>query len=792
MKLWPTIKKILTYQEPPAQESFSLDGRMVPDDPDKLSTEDGNQTDQQKAQGTQQPSGNQQEQQPASQQPTGQQQGQQPSGQQKEQPRAGQQRQPGKAPEGQPAQETQTAGTRKESWFSNIVQPKKIEELASQIEHIKQPATKAGKDGAGKKIVSWSQSRNKSGSKPGNQSESKTQQPGQQNTGQAQQDQNQGGQPGQQANQAQPTTKDQGQGTGSQDQSTPGQAGQDQPAKNQAGQPQPAQSQASHSGQNTPAGGGKPSASELSTDIDQNLGLIDKAFLYGTNADIIIRKFVIPLNPPVRAFIVFLEGMADKKVINRDILEPLMRPIQIQDEISDAFTVVKERLLPGNQVKKHELMKDISESILAGNTALFIDGFPAALLADTKGIPAKSIERPQSEMVVRGPQEAFTELLRTNTGLVRKRLRTEHLITEMLKIGALSHSDVAVMYIKGVVNPKLVAEVKRRLQAIKADYLSSSGIVEQFIEDRPFFLFPQVLSTERPDRVAAFLTEGHVAILVNSTPFALVVPVSFWSLLQSSEDMYIRWPYGIFLRIIRVMAIILAVLLPGLYLAMVNYHWEMIPTDLLLAIAASREKVPFPVVVEVFLMELSFEIIREAGIRIPNVIGPTIGIVGALILGQAAVAASIISPILIIIVAMTALGSFVVPNLALSFAVRLIRFYYIVLAAFFGFFGIAVGLFVHLISTVNLKSFGVPIFAPVTPRQPSGGDVILRLPVWMQGRRPEQVEPLDDWRQETITRPWEDITPGGVMEPGEINQQERAKEEARPLRDPKGDGQGAQ
>ncbi|MGE5577441.1 MAG: spore germination protein [Syntrophothermus sp.] len=754
MKFWPTIKKLLTYREPPAQESFSLDGRVVPDDPNMMVTEGGNKPGQKQGQGAQQPPGQKQGQQSANQQ-----QGQQ----------------------------------RRESWFSNIVQPKKLEELASQIDHLKQPGTpaqaqkdrpddKAGKDGASKRIVTWS--------KPGN----KAQQASQKNAGQTQKGQQQDGRQDNQQDQQ-----------GGQGQSAQNQAGQ-QPAppnenrqsRNKDNQARANQAQASQAGQTNqsaytaPTEGSRPRANEFSTDIEQNLAIIQQAFLYGTNKDIIVRKFVIPLDPPVRAFIVFLEGMADKKVINRDVLEPLMRPLQIKDKVSDVFTIVKERLLPGNQVEEKNKLKDLLDGILAGATALFVDDYPAALLADTKGIPAKSIERPQSEIVVRGPQEAFTELLRTNTALVRKRLRTEHLITEILKVGTLSHSDVAIMYIKGVVNPKLVAEVKRRIQAIKADYLSASGIIEQFIEDRPFFLLPQVLSTERPDRVAAFLTEGHVAILVESTPFALVVPVSFWTLLHSSEDIYLRWPFAIFLRTIRIMAIILAVFLPALYLAMVNYHWEMIPTDLLLAIAASRERVPFPAVVEVFIMELSFEIIREAGVRIPNVIGPTIGIVGALILGQAAVAASIISPILIIIVAMTALGSFVVPNLSLSFAVRLIRFYYILLAAFLGFFGIAVGLFIHLISITNLKSFGVPIFAPVVPRQPSGGDIILRFPIWMQQRRPEHVEPLDDWRQITITRPWENITPDGVLKPGEVNQQEHAEEKAQHHKRPEGDGQSAQ
>jgi len=342
-------------------------------------------------------------------------------------------------------------------------------------------------------------------------------------------------------------------------------------------------------------------------------------------------------------------------------------------------------------------------------------------------------------------------------------MRTPDLVSEILKVGTLSRVDCAVLYVEGLTNPKLVAEVKRRINAIKADHIQDTGVLEQFIEDRPLVLVPQTLSTERPDRMAAFLAEGHVGLLLDGSPFGLIVPVTFWSLLHAAEDHFLRWPFGTFLRIVRVAALGAALLLPAVYIAVTNFHPEMIPTDLLLAIAATREKVPFPTAVEVIIMEMSFELIREAGIRVPGVIGPTLGIVGALILGQAAVAASIVSPILVIIVALTALGSFAIPNFNMAFAARITRFAYIALAAAFGFYGIAAGVFVQMLIYVSTRSFGVPFMSPVAPFAQSSGDVVLRYPSWSMELRPPFLQTSPRERQPEVARGWTQA--GGVDAP---------------------------
>lgn len=510
----------------------------------------------------------------------------------------------------------------------------------------------------------------------------------------------------------------------------------------------------------------------VSPNIEDNFIMLETVFHLPENADVVVREFQVALKPPVKALVAFLEGGASSKMIDEFVLQPLMllSNLDMGGMPNQVPEIVKQRLLPGNQVEEKHDMKDAIEGILAGTTAVFVDGYPSVFLVETKAWPHRGVERPVTENVVRGPQDAFVEDVRTNTALVRKRLKNDALVTEMLKVGRLNKSDCALMYIDGIINPKLVKEVKRRIEAIKTDYVADSGMLQQIIEDNAYALISGILSTERPDRVAAYLAEGHMAIIMDGNPFALVVPVVFWGLLHSPEDYYLYWPFGIMLRWIRLLAFVVALLTPAFYIAMTNFHPEMIPTDLLYAIAASRERVPFPVIAEVVLMEISFELIREAGVRIPTVIGPTIGIVGALILGQAAVAASVVSPILVIIVAITGLGSFAIPNYSLSFSLRILRFGFILLAAGFGFYGITVGLFVMVMQLCGQKSFGVPFMSPVAPFRPTSGDVVTRYPYYMMNEKPGYLRLKEQKRQEPVIITW---APGN--DPNEPDRQQRGQ-----------------
>jgi len=494
----------------------------------------------------------------------------------------------------------------------------------------------------------------------------------------------------------------------------------------------------------------------VSSSLEVNKGYLEKIYSLPKNKDIILREFYIALHPPLKAFVLFIDGLAEKEIINNSILKPLMVLLDEEAKIegSEIAEYIKEHLLPGHDVQVLEKYQQILDWVNYGGTAIFIEGCAQCLVVETKGWDKRAVGKPEVEQVIMGPHEAFNETLRSNTGLIRKALRNENLITEMVKVGSRNKIDVAIMYLEDLTNPQLIAEVKRRITSIKTDYVGVSGVLEQFIEDEPFRLSPQILTTERPDRVVSFLVEGHVTVIVDGGPQALIVPATLFSLLHSSEDYYLRMPYGNFLRILRVFALFIAILTPSIYVSIVTFHQEMIPTELLLAIAASRATVPFPTIFEVFAMEFAFELIREAGVRVPGVIGNTIGIVGALILGQAAVQAGIVSPILIIIIAITGLASFAIPNYSISFAFRGRRFIFTILAAFFGFFGISGGLFLFLLSLVNMKSFGVPFLAPISPKTKTGPDVVLRGPVWSMEERVDYLDPLERSRQPNISRGW--------------------------------------
>jgi len=500
--------------------------------------------------------------------------------------------------------------------------------------------------------------------------------------------------------------------------------------------------------------------SKVSNKLADNVAYLKNKYTLPDNGDVAIREFSITArDKTISACVIFIDGMVDRTVMDLAVLQPLMllSNIEIKDNEQDIGLFVKNSLIPHNQIKiLHELGKVVDE-VNFGSCAVFVDGVDTAFTADVKGWQNRGVTNPNSEMVIRGPQEGFNEILRTNTALIRKILLDEDLIAENLSVGRRSKTPCALLYIKDIANDSLVDEVKRRLNGINIDYLFDSGELEQLLEDNSYQAVPQIIATERPDRVASMLTEGKVAVIVQGSPFVLVMPTTHIDLFHSPEDSYVRFPYANLLRIIRITAIVMALLLPGLYVAITNFHHEMIPTDLLFAIEASREKVPFPSLVEILIMELAFEFIREAGIRIPGPLGPTLGIIGGLILGQAAVAANIVSPILIIIVAVTGIGSFAIPNFSLGYAYRILRFVYIFLGATAGFFGITCGLFLQGIWLTSTKSFGVPFMAPMGPvTNGELADQIFRAPIWKQDKRPDFLNVKNNEKQPKISRQWQE------------------------------------
>lgn len=499
-------------------------------------------------------------------------------------------------------------------------------------------------------------------------------------------------------------------------------------------------------------GNGNANNRSVSTNIDSNIEFIKKSFNAAFNKDIVIREFMAA--GMYRAFIAYIDGMVDRTTINNFILRPLLNKDRLETDGSCSLDNILQKVLETNQAVKKAVPDDVIYEILQGNTCLYADGCNFYLSCETKGYEKRSIDKPQTEGVVRGAQEGFSENLRTNTVLIRKIIKNKDLTTEFLKIGKRNNNLCAVMYINGLTNPAIVNEVKRRIASLKTDFIAGSGMLEQYIEENTWSLVPTILSTERPDRAASHLVEGKVVIIADGTPFALVVPISLTTMFHTPEDTVLRWQYGTLLRIIRLTAAVIATFIPGMYVAVTNFHREMIPTDLLIAIAKARENVPFPTIVEVLLMEISFELIREAGIRIPGIIGNTIGIIGALILGQAAVQANLVSPVLIIVVALTGLGNFAIPDFSVAFAARIARIIFIILGASLGFYGISLGIVTLTTIMSCTTSFGVPLLSFMAPKVKNTNDLIMRQPIWKQEYRPDNVNSLDGIRQPEISREW--------------------------------------
>ena len=515
----------------------------------------------------------------------------------------------------------------------------------------------------------------------------------------------------------------------------------------------------------------------LAFSLQENLTYIKTKYNTLINSDIIIREFSINVrNRQYNAFLIFIDGMVDTELINRFVLHPLMLrnkantyngsieevtsnilknniKIQKKDKF-DLTDYIYNSLLPQNDVKKATNFDEIFPQVNFGSCALFVDTINTCFVMDVKGFEKRSISPPQNELVIQGPQEAFIESIRTNTSLLRRGVNNENLIIEDLSVGEISKTKCAICYINGIANNELIAEVKYRINNLGVDYLLSSGHLEELIVDHPNSSLPQILWTERPDTSVTYLLEGRIIVLVNGSPFSLVIPATFFDFLTSVEDSNLNHKFANMLRFLRLLASFVTLLLPGLYVAITTYHQELIPTELLHAIVASRSSVPFPIIFEIFLMEISFELIREAGLRAPSAIGSTIGIIGAIVLGDAAVSASIVSPILIIIIAITGLSSFAIPNYSISFHFRISRFVYTILAAIGGFLGIAFGLFIYLAILCTIKSFGVPYLAPYVPVTDIENSGFMSDPIWKKEKRSDALNTKRPRKQDHISMKW--------------------------------------
>lgn len=436
--------------------------------------------------------------------------------------------------------------------------------------------------------------------------------------------------------------------------------------------------------------------------------------------------------------LIFIDGLVDNPTITNAILRPLKNwpaedPVPLEE--ANILELLQQEVLCASDVKKAASMPDLAEGCLSGDTVLLVDGCKGGLVVNSKGWEKRSVTEPQSESVVRGPREGFTENLRTNTSLIRRKIRNGQLKVEQLTVGRKTRTGVCLMYLDGVANPKVVETVKYRINKLDVEAILETGYIEEYIEDAPYSPFGTVGYSEKPDVVAAKILEGRVAIAVDGTPFVLTAPMLFIESFQTAEDYYGRPLYSSLVRILRVFGFIITVFSPAIYIALLSFQNELIPTTLLFTVAKAREGVPFPVFVEAFIMVLAFEILREAGVRLPRPVGQAISIVGALIMGEAAINAGIVGAPMVIVIALTAVTGFLVPTQYDSSAI--LRIVMMIMAGCFGFYGVAFGFIGLLVHLSTLESFGAHYLGSFD--SDDAQDALIRMPLWFMVRRPKEI-----------------------------------------------------
>lgn len=477
----------------------------------------------------------------------------------------------------------------------------------------------------------------------------------------------------------------------------------------------------------------------ISLSTRENMDYLKEIFKDTT--DIVFREFNVG---DLLCGLIYIDGMASKELLNDFLLEPMM---EMRGQVVDPKEL-QNKIIAVSDMKEINKLTDGINIILAGETLVFIDKLPGALTIANRSWPNRGVGEPSGETVIRGSREAFTETVRFNTALLRRRIRDVGLKIESMQCGVRSKTDIAIVYIDDIVNTDVLEELKRRLDRIDIDAILDSGYIEQFIEDNDKTPFPQVQSTERPDVVAAALYEGRVGIIVDGSPFALIVPAVLVDFFQSPDDYYSSWINGSVVRFIRIIGVALTLVLPGLYVAVTSFHSDIIPMKLAYAIAASREGVPFASYVEVLVMEASLMFLIEAIIKLPKPMGSTIGIVGGLIIGQSAVSAGLVSPIMVIILGLTAITTFLIPNYAITSAFTYYRLIIIILSAFFGLYGIMIGVIFLIIHLTRIKSFDIPYLAPAVDLTWGDlKDLYVRMPIKNFKERPEFLKPRDKVRQ---------------------------------------------
>lgn len=476
--------------------------------------------------------------------------------------------------------------------------------------------------------------------------------------------------------------------------------------------------------------------------LDDNLTYIKNKL--GNSGDLVVHDIQYGVNRSRRCALLFIDGLVNNAYITESIIKPIT--LHSQNTLTNVLLKPEDELrslLCAGEMMESDSMESLLGALLAGDSVLLADDCEIAFLVSTKGWEKRSISEPTSESVIRGPREGFTEDFRTNTSLIRRKLKNPHLRMDHMTIGERTATNVCVFYIEGIAKPELVNEVKRRLKGITVDAILDAGYIEEYIEDHPLSLFPTISYTQKPDVAAGKVLEGRVGIIVEGSPFVLTAPMLFIEAFQSAEDYYTRFLFISFTRILRFITFIITLFGPAFYVAMTTHQQELIPTTLLFTIAQAREGTPFPAIIEALIMVFAFELLREAGLRLPRPIGQAISIVGALIMGDAAVSAGIVGAPMVITIAVTAVAGFVVPEQVE--AATVIRVISLFAAAALGGYGIAICFIGVLIHLASIKSFGVNYFDGFLFTR-DVEDTYIRIPLWLMKKRPKSIAGQDKVR----------------------------------------------
>lgn len=473
---------------------------------------------------------------------------------------------------------------------------------------------------------------------------------------------------------------------------------------------------------------------KVSADLELNLAALDKMF--GDNLDFIIRQMNVGPTGQLRIAIVFLETLTDKVFMSEYILEPISRIAFQREDIIHHPQRLIENFPSAIKIKAESDWKEMIKAFVNGHALLFIDGYDQATVMEIRMWKERAVSEPSSESVVVGPREGFVESVITNVSLLRRRLRTHNLMMEAHPTGTTSNTTVVITYLRGVADEKMVEGVRQQLKKVNVEAIHSENVINEVITPVKGTPFQMYSGTERPDKLAAALLEGRVGLLTDNSPRALIIPTVFWQFFQSSEDYYEHFPLAALNRFLRMAAFFVVVGFTAFYVAITTFHHEMVPTTLILSMAAVRQPVPFPTAVEALFLEAILEALREAGLRLPKPAGQAVSIVGALVMGQAAVEAGLVTPQLVIVVALAGIASFIIPEYSFVIALRVLKFGFIILASLFGIYGLMIGYLLLAIHLSSLTCFGVPYLSPVTPfKLKDMKDIFIRAPWWAMGKR---------------------------------------------------------